>query len=547
MVGLRLIHRYVPSSFNRAFILSLYVNLSITTVALPLSAGRITIELSYRGHKIEERTNKAILKNKITEVRIKKARIEEEIDTAESTLKQKLTQVQWTQLDILVKKCRSQVFIATREGQKKKFQKLKDQYATPPPLDKSKVVVNLSKRNISPSEEDVLSLGLNYAIAPSKLPTAEMIAITEVTARHLDTNTAQKLREGVARVLTSAKPPKPNLTYSQRAALRDLRNDNSIVILPADKGNATVVMDRSTYSDKMNALLKDEGTYLCISRNPTTRVEKQVSEALRSLHQKNVITDSTYKRLNPQYSYPPQMYGLPKIHKEDIPMRPIVAAIGSPTHELAKELTRILSPLVGKTSSFVKNSTDFAKTIRQLRVDEKDMFVSFDVVSLFTKVPITEALTVVSHLLRKDSTLNDRTAIPTDTICSLIELCLRSTFFQFEDHFYLQSEGAAMGSPLSPIIANLYMEYFESLALESSQLQPKLWLRYVDDTFVVWQHGKDSLDSFLDHLNGIRESIKFTMEIESSQTIAFLDVLVKRKEGIISTSVSARRHTLIVT
>jgi hypothetical protein len=72
-------------------------------------------------------------------------------------------------------------------------------------------------------------------------------------------------------------------------------------------------------------------------------------------------------------------------------MRPIVAAIGSPTHELAKELTRILSPFVGKTSSFVKNSTDFVKTIRQLRVDEKDMFVSFDVVSLFTKVPITEA------------------------------------------------------------------------------------------------------------------------------------------------------------
>ena len=85
-----------------------------------------------------------------------------------------------------------------------------------------------------------------------------------------------------------------------------------------------------------------------------------------------------------------------------------------------------------------------------------------------------------------------------------------------------------MGSPLSPIIANLYMEYFESLALELSQLQPKLRLRYVDDTFVEWQHGKDSLYTFLDHLNGIRESIKFTMEIESNQTIAFLDVLVKR-------------------
>ena len=182
---------------------------------------------------------------------MKKARIEEDTIIAESTLKQKLTCVQWTELDKLCKKCGLQVFIATRERQKKKFQKLMGQHVTPPSLDKPKVVVNLSKRNISPSEEQVFSLGLNYAIAPSKVPT-EIIAVTEATARRLDANTAQKLREGVARVLTSVKPPKPNLTYSQRRALRDLKNDDLIVILPADKGNATVVMDRSQYSDKMS-------------------------------------------------------------------------------------------------------------------------------------------------------------------------------------------------------------------------------------------------------------------------------------------------------
>ena len=141
----------------------------------------------------------------------------------------------------------------------------------------------------------------------------------------------------------------------------------------------------------------------------------------------------------------------------------------------------------------MKNSTDFVKTIKQTRVDANDIFVSFAVMSLFTRVPVTEALTVVSHLLRNDSSLSDRTAIPADTICDLVELCLRSTYFQFKEHFYVQSEGTAMGSLLSPIIANLYMEHFESVALESPQLQPKLWLRYVDDTFVIWQHGKDSL------------------------------------------------------
>ena len=132
-------------------------------------------------------------------------------------------------------------------------------------------------------------------------------------------------------------------------------------------------------------------------------------------------------------------------------MRPIVAAIGSPTHELAKELTRILSPLVGKTSSFVKNSTDFVKTIKQIRVDANDIFVSFDVVHMFTRVPVSEALTVVSHLLRKDSLLSDRTVIPADTICNLVELCLRSTYFQFQDRSYVQSRGTAMCCPLSPI------------------------------------------------------------------------------------------------
>lgn len=86
----------------------------------------------------------------------------------------------------------------------------------------------------------------NYAIAPSRLPTAQIVTTTKLTARYLHLITPHRLREDVVRVLTSAKPPKPILIYSQRRALRELKHDDSIVILPADKGNATVVMDRST-------------------------------------------------------------------------------------------------------------------------------------------------------------------------------------------------------------------------------------------------------------------------------------------------------------
>ena len=86
-----------------------------------------------------------------------------------------------------------------------------------------------------------------------------------------------------------------------------------------------------------------------------------------------------------------------------------------------------------------------------------------------------------------------------------------------------------MGSPLSPIIANIYMEHFEEVALRSSILQPKVWWRYVDDTFVIWPHSQSTLPQFLSHLNNIRPSIQFTMEEEVEQRIPFLDVLVKKR------------------
>nr|XP_054773554.1 uncharacterized protein LOC129281659 [Lytechinus pictus] len=86
-----------------------------------------------------------------------------------------------------------------------------------------------------------------------------------------------------------------------------------------------------------------------------------------------------------------------------------------------------------------------------------------------------------------------------------------------------------MGSPLSPIVANLYMEEFESTAIRSSPLLPKIWLRYVDDTFVVWQHGRHSLEDFLVHLNSQHPRITFTMEKEKNNSILFLDVLVTRE------------------
>ena len=95
--------------------------------------------------------------------------------------------------------------------------------------------------------------------------------------------------------------------------------------------------------------------------------------------------------------------------------------------------------------------------------------------------------------------------------CVLTKLCLRSTYFMFGDTFFNQSEGAAMGSPLSPIVANLFMEAIEERTLESAALQPRMRVRYMDDKFVLWPHEEDELEQ---HLNSQHPSIQFTMEEE---------------------------------
>ena len=97
--------------------------------------------------------------------------------------------------------------------------------------------------------------------------------------------------------------------------------------------------------------------------------------------------------------------------------------------------------------------------------------------------------------------------------------------------------GHGIPRPLSPVVANLYMEHLEETALQTAHLAPRLWLRYVDDTFVVWPHGQDELDCFHEHLNVQRNNIKFTIEHEKESKLAFLDVQVTRSDTRLSTGV----------
>ena len=162
--------------------------------------------------------------------------------------------------------------------------------------------------------------------------------------------------------------------------------------------------------------------------------------------------------------------------------------------------------------------------------------MSYDVSTLFTSIPIDPAIKTIRKHLEEDQELRNSTSMTVNHIICLLEFCLRNTYFSFQRRYYEETEGAAMGSPISPLVANLFMEKFEVQVISTSTTPQTLWKRYVDDTFTII---KNNWESFLKHLNSINPKIQFTCEENREHgSMPFLDILVTpEQDGSLKTSV----------
>ena len=221
---------------------------------------------------IAERTSEALLRERIRTARRQKAITKLNVSRLESNLSQSLSTEQWPKVDELCRASAKRVHLSTKTRQIRKFENLQSQKPQPSPqlLDPQKLVVNLSQKLLSPEEKNVLALGMSFAIAPKQIPYQEIIAATESLTHRIDERTAHALRLGISSALRDARPPRPNLSFRQRQVIRNLKKDTSIVILPADKGRATVVMNKEDCVNKMQRVLRD-GKYTALCRDPTVR------------------------------------------------------------------------------------------------------------------------------------------------------------------------------------------------------------------------------------------------------------------------------------
>ena len=147
-----------------------------------------------------------------------------------------------------------------------------------------------------------------------------------------------------------------------------------------------VIMDRQDYINKANHLL-NQSTYRSIAKDPTSSIKNKLINILKRVKNQTGLDSNTYKSMYPTGCVPPKFYGLPKIHKPDTPLRPIVSSCGSVTYGVAKELAKILKPLVGKSPHHITSTQDFVEQVRHIKLEPGECLSSYDVSALFTSVP----------------------------------------------------------------------------------------------------------------------------------------------------------------
>ena len=293
-------------------------------------------------------------------------------------------------------------------------------------------------------QEKVLAHGPNFVVVANQPSTGEYTAQIERICQKMKQGEAEELRGQIKQILKNPTPPKPNISKEEAWAIKELRKDQDKVILTADKGVSMVVMEKKEYIKKSEDLL-NQSTYKALTTDPTNKYKSKLINLLKTIKAEGGLDNNTYKRLYPTGAVPPKYYGLPKVHKQGIPLRSIISSRGSVSYETAKELAKILKPLIGKSPYHVHNNKDFLESIKNIKIEDDECIMSYDVTALFTSITIDNTISIIRKQLEEDRDLKSRTNMTINHICCLLEFCLKNTYFKFNGTFYEQKERQQWG------------------------------------------------------------------------------------------------------
>ena len=309
-----------------------------------------------------------------------------------------------------------------------------------------------------------------------------------------------------------------------------LSMNKEIKICKYDKGNGVVVLNCVDYFDKLDTIVLDKTKFEEIAvhngeTHPIVSNEDCIKRYLYN-HVKKCVDERVYSDIKPSGSQPGKLYGLCKVHKANNPMRPVISMIATAEYKLAKYLDTFIKPNIN-TNHSVCSTSAFIEKLNNLEFSEGDQAVSFDVSSLFTNVPLNESIELISDKVYSSSS-PCIPPFPKKIFTKLLKFAT-SGMFMYKNSLFKQIDGVAMGSPLGPSIANFFLGHLEENKLFSvTDINPKLYVRYVDDIFAVFGN-QNSYKPFLDHINVQHPNIKFTVEESINNVLPFLDTCIELK------------------
>ena len=438
-------------------------------------------------------------------------------------------------------------------------------------------VVNLSDKQLSLEEENVLYRGLNRNVMLKNVPTDEIKNAIEdcintavfhearneladmptptskreerqqktalfdnvgnIAKRKCDAIFRDQLKVAYNKFISSAKCIcSTRVSRAFHATINRLTKDDSIRVCKYDKGVGLVVLNADDYYTKLDSIVNDLTKFKKVDivandKHPLIKKEDSIKDYVYRYF-KDHVDHKTYTTLHPSGSGPGKLYGLCKVHKDGYPMRPVVSMIGTAEYQLAKYLDEWIKPHI--PSTYMLNSTQhFLTKINEVPVEEGDYCISFDVKSLFTNIPLEETIKIVAGYIFADK---KRVLVPmTKLIFTRLLRLATQGMFLYRDTLYQQVDGVSMGSCLAPTLANFFLAHLESKILfkKIEKFHPKFYARYVDDIYCVFQSHVD-YRKFMSVLNSLHPNITFTVEVGSNK-LPFLDVEVELLNGKINT------------
>ena len=276
-------------------------------------------------------------------------------------------------------------------------------------------------------------------------------------------------------------------------------------------------------------MLNDTNTYTLTNIDDTITVKTKADELLSKLYSQHHINKKQFTNLKDFTPRTPQFYGIPKIHKNNIPLRPIVSQIDGPTSSISKYLDKILTIAESQIPFLLQDTTAFLQLINKHKnIAPNTILVTLDVVSLYTNIPHIEGAKLVtefySETLNKwQNSTNTLKPISPELLEELILFVLQHTTFEFNGNYYTQNYGTTMGANFSVKFANIYMYKFLTKYVKNKNLD--FLARLVDDIFFLWHNSTDNLITFIEQLNTKHQTIKFELTYSDTE-INFLDTTI---------------------